>query len=206
MSIRLATSDDADPLISVLADAFGVGCVADWLVPAPGDRHRIYRAYFDDALTHGLTHGTVYVTDDLAGVAIWYPYLEPQPVPRRRQAVLQRIAGPYAPRFLRLEQAFASRHPTLPHHYLAYVAVAAAQQGKEAGTALLRVHHQQLDQLRMPAYLEATNPRAQRLYRRLGYADRTPLPLPDGPTIQPMWRTPTRPRAVPRFAAHADVN
>jgi ribosomal protein S18 acetylase RimI-like enzyme len=42
----------------------------------------------------------------------------------------------------------------------------------------------------MPAYLESSNPRNMSLYRRHGFEQVGELPLPDGPALYPMWRTP----------------
>lgn len=43
----------------------------------------------------------------------------------------------------------------------------------------------------VPVYLEASTPRNRALYERHGFRDHgEPIPLPDGPRLQPMWRTP----------------
>ena len=40
----------------------------------------------------------------------------------------------------------------------------------------------------MPAYLESSNPRNMTLYRRHGFVEIGEIPLPDGPSLYPMWR------------------
>ena len=52
--------------------------------------------------------------------------------------------------------------------------------------------------MRVPAYLEAAEPRSRELYLRHGYADRAdgPFRFPDGgPPMWPMWREPQPPAA-----------
>jgi hypothetical protein len=56
---------------------------------------------------------------------------------------------------------------------------------------LLRAVLDDCDATGVPAYLEATNERNCALYRRHGFVDRDPLPLPaGGPPLYPMWREP----------------
>ncbi|TCB96504.1 N-acetyltransferase [Micromonospora zingiberis] len=205
--VRPATETDAGPLIGVLAEAFHEGPLADWLIPDPTDRRTVYYRYFRDALHHGLEHGQVHTTADQTAVAIWYPRLEPTPTDtRERLEALERIAGPHAPKFLLLEEMLDAFHPDDPHHYLAYLAVDPTRQNRGIGAALLAHHHRRLDQLGLPAYLEASNLHNRRLYLRLGYTAGPTIALPtQGPVIWRMWRgTPTNrgrspfPRTTPR--------
>ncbi|WKU05495.1 N-acetyltransferase [Micromonospora sp. HUAS LYJ1] len=197
VTVRRATSSDAGPLIAVLAEAFHDGPVAEWLIPDPTDRRVVLYRYFRNAFHHGLAHGHIDTTTDLSAVAIWYPRLDPPPQghTRERQEALEHATGPYAPKFTLMEAMFDAFHPDEPHHYLAYLAVDPEQQNRGIGAALLHEHHRHLDQVGLPAYLEATNTRNRQLYRRLGYTAGPPLILPtDGLPIWRMWRgqhTPT---------------
>ncbi|MEV2241046.1 GNAT family N-acetyltransferase [Micromonospora sp. NPDC049891] len=188
--VRPATHADAGPLIGVLAEAFHEGPVADWLIPDPDERRTVFYRYFTDALHHALEHGQVHTTADQMAVAIWYPRLEPTPTDTRsRLEALERIAGAYAPKFVLLEETFGALQPDDPHHYLAYLAVDPTCQNRGIGAALLAEHHRRLDDLGLPAYLEASNMRNRRLYLRLGYtAGHTITLSAHGPTIWRMWR------------------
>ncbi|MFF0255943.1 GNAT family N-acetyltransferase [Micromonospora zamorensis] len=190
VTVRQAGHGDAEDLISVLAEAFFDGPVADWLVPDHNDRRAVYRRYFELVLNHGLDHGHVDTTADLSAVAIWYPRPEPPPNGSlEHPAALEAATGVYAPKFVLLDAVFEAFHPSEPHHYLAYVAVNPKQQNRGVGAALLSHHHRQLDTLGMPAYLEASNLRNRELYIRLGYRAGPPMILPTtGPTIWRMWR------------------
>ncbi|MEU7753733.1 GNAT family N-acetyltransferase [Micromonospora sp. NPDC049171] len=189
VTVRQAGRDDAADLISILAEAFFDGPVADWLVPDLSDRHAVYHRYFELVLNHGLENGQVDTTADLSAVAIWYPRTEPPPNVLEHPAVLEAATGVYAPKFALLDAVFEAFHPSEPHHYLAYAAVSPEQQNRGVGATLLSHHHRQLDALGMPAYLEASNLRNRELYVRLGYRAGPPLILPTtGPTIWRMWR------------------
>ncbi|PZG20741.1 GNAT family N-acetyltransferase, partial [Micromonospora craterilacus] len=114
-----------------------------------------------------------------------------------------------APKFVLLNEMFEAFHPDEPHHYLAYLAVDSNRQNRGIGAALLADYHRHLDQLGLPAYLEASNMRNRRLYLRHGYTAGQTIVLPtEGPIIWRMWRgaptrggrtpfPPTRPRRRP---------
>jgi len=72
------------------------------------------------------------------------------------------------------------------------MAVRPDRQRRGTGTALLRAYHEVLDRdPEMAVYLEASSPRARRLYLAQGYADHGPLiELPGGTPMFPMMRLP----------------
>ena len=99
---------------------------------------------------------------------------------------------PWTSRFETFEAALEGRHPAEPYRYLAVLAVRPDRQRLGTGTALLRAGHEDLD--RDPgtaAYLEASSPRARRLYQAHGYTDHGSLiELPGGTPMFPMMRPP----------------
>jgi GNAT superfamily N-acetyltransferase len=190
VAVRRATHDDAATLTAVLAEAFLPGPVGDWLIPNLTHRRTIYHRYFSLMLHRGLQHGHVDTTTDLSAVAIWYDRTQPPP-PSSADYDLTQATGIYTPRFALLDATFEADHPREPHHYLAFVAVDPNLHRTGIGTALLTAHHGLLDHTGTPAYLEASNERNRDLYLRLGYTPRTPITMPNGPTLWPMWRPPT---------------
>ncbi|MDW5325348.1 GNAT family N-acetyltransferase [Plantactinospora sp. KLBMP9567] len=189
--IRHARAGDQQHLVSLLAVAFHDGPLADWLVPDDTARPAIYRDYFGIWVEHALQHGMVHVTGDLSGVAIWYSMTDPMPDPNADWRLIAGC-GRWWRRLDLLADVFAEHHPTWPHHYLAFLAVAPDRQQQGIGAALLHHHHAQLATLWLPAYLEASNHRNRALYLRHGYRNDGPVQLPDnGPQIWPMHRPQT---------------
>ncbi|TCO45839.1 GNAT family N-acetyltransferase [Actinocrispum wychmicini] len=181
------------PVSTVLSEAFITGDIADWLVPNVADRRRIYPQYWAMAVEHALSGaGEVYAGGELAGTALWYPavYGPPNSEPRDFAQRLRAICGPYTDRFFALHQAMDAAHPTMPHHYLAFVAVLPPEQNRGIGSALVQHRLRELDAAAVPAYLEATNRRNLALYVHLGFQPTgNPIVLPDdGPKLYPMWR------------------
>jgi len=196
-TIRRGTPADQDPVSVLIADAFGELAVARWLVPRPEARAAVLGANFGMHAEHALAHGIVEIASNeragIAGVAVWFPRPDP-PVPPLPDyyARLEAACGPYVPRFRDLDAAFEANHPHgEEHHHLTFLATAPACQGRGVGTALLDHHHEVLDELGLPAYLEASSERSRELYLRLGYRGDEPFHLPrGGPPLWPMWRKP----------------
>ncbi|WP_415830290.1 GNAT family N-acetyltransferase [Kibdelosporangium persicum] len=192
---RIGADHPIGPVSRVLSEAFVTGEVAEWLVPDPEDRRRIYPAYWAMAVEHALGVGEVFAGGELSGVSVWYPAVfgPPHASPRDWDQRIDVMCGPYAPRFHALHHAMDAAHPKAPHHYLAYVAVLPELQSRGIGTALVQHRLRELDIASMPAYLEATNRRNLALYVHLGFQPTGgPIALPDnGPKLYPMWRPPS---------------
>ncbi|MFI1996249.1 GNAT family N-acetyltransferase [Actinoplanes sp. NPDC020271] len=195
ITIRDAKPEDLATLVDTLAEGFHDGDFADWLIPDPAQRARVYPGYFRILAGHALNTGWVQITGDGDAVAVWHligpnPAVAP-PIPRYQQRLADTVGPEALPRFRALDTAMEEYHPAGPHHYLAFLAVRPDRRGQGLGTALLEHHHQYLDGRGIPAYLEATGPRNMRLYLRHGYQPRPPFRLTDGsPHALPMWRDP----------------
>jgi GNAT superfamily N-acetyltransferase len=184
-----ATQDDASAVASVLTEAFLYSPVADWLIPDPDTRRRVYLDYFRLHVDHALDSGTVDVTADYTAAALWHPNGLPDPAGYDER--LAAVCGVWLRRFQVIDDLFTEHHPATPHHYLAFLGVVPNRQGEGIGSALLNRYHTNLDAQGMPAYLEASTPRSRDLYLRHGYTVRQHLQLPEeGPTMWPMWREP----------------
>ncbi|GAA0742198.1 GNAT family N-acetyltransferase [Dactylosporangium roseum] len=190
MSVRTAGPGDLGAVTGILAEAFLDGDLSGWLVPDRATRRTVYAGYFRIFAEFFLAHGLVETTGDLDAVALWWPVDQrlDLDIPGYDER-LATVCGPAVGRFVRLDLAMHNSHPTgRPHHYLAFLAVHPDRQGEGLGSALLRHRHAHLDELGVPAYLEATNPRNRGLYERHGYRPREPIHIPDGPSMYPMWR------------------
>lgn len=189
-----ADDADADTLSQVIADAFAELPPARWLITDPVARRGIFPAYFRLFVEHALANGIVHTTADRSAVAVWLFLGDGHDAgPADYAARLAALTGPWTDRFVAFDATLDQRHPvSIPHHYLAMLAVRPDRQCAGTGSALLRSYHQEIDkQDGAPAYLEASSERVRGLYLRHGYAllPDAPLYLPDGgPPMWPMWR------------------
>jgi len=191
-AIGRAQLGDVDHLAKLLADAFLIAPVGDWLIPDVAARRSVYINYFAIFVRHGLHHGIVELNRERTAVAIWYPRAENTPGPANYHAQLAAACGPFTDRFRLLDATFAKHHPARFHHHLAFLGVSPAEQSNGVGSSLLQHHHTFLDRVGIPAYLEASTVRSRDLYLRHGYMVSNPFHLPNGgPPLWPMWRNPT---------------
>ena len=193
--IRDVAPVDTGEITDLVATAMCDGPVARWLHTDPSVRRKEGPDYFGIFVEHAVRYGEVYATADadtgrLSGVALWFPLTSLIPAPADYDRRLKEVAGSAFDRARELDAALDAHHPFDPHHYLAFLAVHPDEQGRGIGSALLDRHHARLDRAGIPAYLEANDPRNRDLYLRHGYAIRSVIQLPDGPTLWTMWRAP----------------
>jgi GNAT superfamily N-acetyltransferase len=195
------TAADAPALADVIAEAFFDLPPSRWLIPEPDARRRAYPGYFLLYVEHALTAGTVHTTPERDAAALWLPSGTPPPGYPARLAV---ATSPWTSRFQKFDELLDTCHPERPpHRHLAILAVRPAVQGNGTGTALLTAYHHRLDQLGLPAYLEASSSHNRDLYLRHGYRDHgPPIRLPDGTPMWPMWRDPCQ---APDRPGHAGL-
>ena len=127
-----------------------------------------------------------------ACVAMWLP---PEPRddpggPPLRGDSLRHFTPTVVERFTALAETMDAAHPEAPHWYLGVVATRPVHQGRGLGAKLIRRMLDLCDGEGLPAYLESSNPRNLPFYYRLGFVETGELPVPDGPTLFPMWREP----------------
>jgi len=190
----LAVGTSADDRVAAATDlittAFHSLAVSKWLVADPDQRWAAQHAQFQMLVEHAAEHGTIYLDPDRTATAVWLDYTRPVPEPADYDRRLLQACGEHVARFAALDVAFAEHHPSAPHQHLAFMAVHPRQQQRGRGSALLADHHRRLDAAGVPAYLEAANLRAARLYGRWGYRILDRIDLPGGPSMWPMWREP----------------
>ncbi len=191
MSVRTADSGDLARLASVLAQAFREDPFHRWLLPSESEWSRNSERLCKAALRPRINDGTVYTTDGLEGVALWYS-------PERGQAGAIEAAKMVAAtlpvlwrRFLlvaRGTRMMEAAHPKFPHWYLFTLGTAPERRGKGIGSALLQPVLSRCDAEGVDAYLESSNERNIPLYQRHGFELCGEIHLPKGPTIWPMLR------------------
>jgi GNAT superfamily N-acetyltransferase len=186
---------DLQVLSQVIARAFHPLAPSQWLIPDPDARRALFGDYFRLYVRQALTAGVVYTTPERSAAALWLYADDPAGrQPADYDEHLAAATGVWVQRFRTFDTLLAQHHPTgQAHVHLAILAVHPDRQHRGIGTALLAAHHRLLDRadVSLPAYLEASDTRTRELYLRHGYRDHaTPIQLPDGPLMYPMWRQP----------------
>jgi ribosomal protein S18 acetylase RimI-like enzyme len=200
VQVRRADTSQAAALTETMAAAFMTDPLANWCFPDPAERPRLHPAFFGAFVDLVLAGGQAYTTDGYRGVALWLDVDVNAPAEDDGElaAALERgLDAESLKRFAILDDVMTSHHPhDRDHAYLAFLAVHPDHQGTGIGTAMLRHRYAELDPAGRDAYLEASCERNARLYERLGFRHvGTPLHLPDGPPLFPMWRDATSPVA-----------
>jgi ribosomal protein S18 acetylase RimI-like enzyme len=193
--VRRVEHADADAVTDVLATAFLEDPVSTWLFPDRTVRERLHAPFFRVFVDLVLEGGQIYTVGDFAGVTLWLAVDPAQPEEEGDLGPLfaEAVGADNAARFAVLDAIMTKNHPHHEAHaYLPFVAVRPGRQSVGAGTALLRHRFAELDATGQSAYLEASSPRNEALYARLGFeAMSVSLDLPNGPSLQPMWRKPS---------------
>ncbi|MEU4234837.1 hypothetical protein AB0F17_62080 [Nonomuraea sp. NPDC026600] len=201
IAARRAAPADLDAVAELIAATFPVP-LASSLIPEAHRRKDILTSYVWQRLSRAAPHGHIHVLDTgprITTVAVWLPRIDVSPP--TDEGLLEPAGGPhYGTLFPTLERLLEARRPAQPHHYLVYLAVHPDREHfrRELTDVLLRHHHTYLDQLGMPAYLEANSRPARDLCRQHGYRRRptaklaglslrTSLP---GVRFWPLWRPP----------------
>jgi ribosomal protein S18 acetylase RimI-like enzyme len=184
-------------LSSVLASAFFEDPVFSWLLPNTRTRARALQRFFgietrDIVLSHRRSIAAR-EGEQVAGTALVLPeghWRTPFRVQALQAGTYARIFGRRLPRALGVLLSMERRHVRESHLYLPYIGVLPDAQGAGIGTALLRPLLDECDQHALPAYLEASNPRCARLYRRLGFETIDRIEPFGSPPIELMLRPP----------------
>jgi ribosomal protein S18 acetylase RimI-like enzyme len=166
--VPISEADRGNAVATVVA-AFAADPVERWLWPEDAAYDTAFpefvRAFGGDAFERR----TAWSVGGSEAVALW---LEPG-VDGDEEAVVGVLAETVEAEkhddlFATLEQ-MAAFHPTEPHWYLPWLAVAPAGQGRGLGERLLDHGLEIVDAAGLPAFLETPNPRTVRLYERHGF-------------------------------------
>jgi ribosomal protein S18 acetylase RimI-like enzyme len=185
---RRATEEDVPELAQTMAAAFFDDPVIAWLYPEAARRREILPRWFEIVIEGILPHEEIMTTDTVLAGAIWVP--PGVEVDERVWTALEKVSEEYAPRLVECLELLDKHHPGDLHHYLFLVGTRPEWQGRGLGSAVMRPVLEVCDRDGIPAYLEATSENNKRLYLRNGFEVVGEIPLPDGPSLWPMWRGP----------------
>lgn len=166
------------PAAEMLARAFGQDPKMGYFVPDEGRRPEITRHHFEFLLRYGLIYGEVYATSPrLEGVAVWLPAKKVEiTLWRALRAGLFRFRKGVGKEALERILSFSDyldtlhrRHMPGPHHYLFFIGVDPACQGKGYASRLIRPVLARLDGEGLPCYLVTQNEQNVALYEHYGF-------------------------------------
>lgn len=183
IEIVSAEADQSLPLAAIVASAFADLPIYRWLIAAGRT------GFLDSAIRHGIDHGEVHTTRDLAAVAVWFRHddaLLSVTAPQGESAA----TGERPHRLEALLAGIRDGRPLGQHRFLALLAIAPDHQAQGVGSALMRHQHAYLDRLRLGAHVMAADRRSRRFLLHQGYrALGDPLSASrDAPPVYPMWR------------------
>jgi ribosomal protein S18 acetylase RimI-like enzyme len=187
--VRDATPDDLQLVARVCTEGFADDPVMTWVFQDVATRQSgMAMAFTGLAHSYFAPGSAVHVVDD-ACVTLWRTPAHEEP-----PGVGEPGPSPFPPdvneRFRILGEIMQATHPHEPHWYLNVISTLPSHRGQGLGARALEPVLAVCDAEGMPAYLESSNPRNMSLYRRHGFEQVGELPLPDGPALYPMWRTP----------------
>jgi GNAT superfamily N-acetyltransferase len=192
LAIRRAGEADREAVNRLLDEAFQEDPVSNWVFPGEEHRRSTHRVLMGAFLHVALTEGYVDVTEDGSACALWMSvpageHGDPDGPVRFREQV-----DPDNERVELIARLTDATHPKdRAHEYLMFIAVDQGLRGQGTGAALIMNVLDRCDREGRPAYLEASSTRSRGLYERLGFTFLgTPVELPGGPHMYPMWREP----------------
>jgi GNAT superfamily N-acetyltransferase len=145
-----------------------------------------------------VAHGNVWVSEDLASVAMWESPNGGDDPPQRTEEVWARysvLAGERArERLLAYRDAVAVAASADPHWYLGVLATHPGRRGEGLASALLAPVLEEADRTGIACCLETSTEANRRFYARRGFTEATDVVLPDGPRTWWMRRPPPRGR------------
>jgi GNAT superfamily N-acetyltransferase len=161
-----------------------------------GEDHERLVAHFVTALFDlRVAARNVWVSDDLAAVAMWDAPGRRHPVGAQAASVWARyraLAGGEAfERLANYNAAVAAVSVPEPHWYLGVLATHPQRQREGLGTAVLAPVLDEADRLGLACCLETATAENRRFYERRGFAEARDILLPDGPPTWLLRRPPT---------------
>jgi GNAT superfamily N-acetyltransferase len=193
---RVAAVDDLPAVTATIATAFLTDPV--WgPYSFPDERLRLAQAtaWWEPQLRETMRFPWTLVTPECEAVSVWIPPGQAELTAegeRQLVALTERLLGAeQAAVVLDAFAALEAAHPhDPPHYYLSLLATHRDHRGNGFGMRLLGDGLELIDQERMPAYLESTNPGNNPRYARHGFEEAARIELPNGHVITTMWRQP----------------
>jgi GNAT superfamily N-acetyltransferase len=186
-----ANASDEASILNVLARAFSIDPVAQWIWPDSQQYHMYFPSFIRAFAGKAFTHRTAYYVDGYAAAALWLP---PGVLPDEDtlSSIFQRSVSEQIQKdVITVFDQMGRYHPSEPHWHLPLMGVDPLKQGKGFGSALMQHALVQCDRDNKLAYLESSSPRSVPFYKRHGFELLGTIQLGASPSIFPMLRRPS---------------
>lgn len=190
MKVRAVRETEQKYVIPTLTLAFAQDPVMRWFYP---DTYQYITQFppFAQALGgQAFAQNTALTNGNYAAAALWLP---PGITPNFDLVIghlQQSTFEANQPDLLALLEQIDHYHPPFPHWYLSLIGAEPIHQGCGYGSALLQQVLQRCDRARLPAYLEASNPKHLKFYEHRGFVAIGQIQAGSSPVILPMLRQP----------------
>ena len=190
--MRVATALDAPAITELLVDAFANDLMwgSSWAFPDPLTRRDQRSAVFRILVEGALRYPWVWLTSGTTAASLWIPPGGSELSAHQETALTTLLAQLPSESLDRINAGFElieAARPREEHYYLTLLGSAPSLARQRIGVGLLRHTLTLIDAARAPAYLEAADDLVT-LYERFGFSLVEALVLPDGPTVNTMWR------------------
>jgi GNAT superfamily N-acetyltransferase len=192
--VRRATSDDRERVLDTVVAAFATDPA--WAFITGGDVARVAPHFAAALFDARVAHGTVWVTDDCRGVAMWADRTgEPaeDELAARVWSDYRATVGEEAWAGLqRYDDALETYAPPRPYWYLGVLATHPSAQGTGLATSVLQPVFDVADAAGLDCWLETSVPANTAFYERRGFTERVQVDAEGLPTTWWMRRPPRR--------------
>jgi GNAT superfamily N-acetyltransferase len=168
-AISPVPSDERDAAIATVVAAFAADPVERWLWPEANLYESTFPGFVAAFGGQAFEHEGAWGLADTSAVALW---LAPGVESEEEKVVgilSETVAQDKHDDLFSLLEQMTDAHPTYPHWYLPWLAVAPDHQGRGLGAQLLKHGLAIVDAHGLPAFLETPNPRTVPLYERHGF-------------------------------------
>lgn len=190
--IRAAHIEEIPAIARLLSQAFYNDPVYQWLFPVKEIRLQKCQHLFTVFLENLVPLGTVSVTPELEGAALWIPPAKGRDWLKgvKQNLAILWILGGSILRGIRWWLTVESKHPNYPHWYLFLLGVKPEFQRRGVGSALLRPMLEKCDKEQIPVYLDTGNEKNIAFYERQGFRVMNRIDLVRGLSVIQMVRVP----------------
>jgi GNAT superfamily N-acetyltransferase len=189
--VRRAAAEETVPVARLLARAFADDPIEVWCL-ACDDLAGVIELEFLHVTRQLSAEGSLWVTDDLSGVAAWLP--PGTGYDSSIDAIVNPVLAAHGgrpDRLLRFWEWVDGHRPTTPHWYVDLVAVDPACRGLGRGSLVLEHGLARLDRIAATSFLVTGNPRTVPWYQRHGFVVCSEDAAPEGgPHVWFMLRQP----------------